>query len=79
MDNSRLCNKVFQWDDRICNNNWSSDVKTIMLSLNLINALENQRQCDMNSIRTSLYDLQASEWPRKCADLPKLQTYILFK
>ena len=50
-----------------------------MLFLNLINAFENQRQCDMNSIRTSLYDLQASEWPRKCADLPKLRTYILFK
>ena len=33
----------------------------------------------MNSIRTSLYDLQASEWPRKCADVPKLRTYILFK
>ena len=79
MDNSRLCKKVFQWDYRICNNNWSSDVKTIMSSLNLINSFENQRQCDMNSIRTSLYDLQVSEWPRKCADLPKLRTYILFK
>ena len=50
-----------------------------MSSLNLINAFENQRQCDMNSIRTSLYDLQANEWPRKCADLPKLRTYVIFK
>ena len=56
--------------------NWSSDIKVLMSSLNLTNFFENQTKCNMDNVRTSLYHLQAGEWPRE--KLPKLRTYILF-
>ena len=41
MDSNRLCKKVFQWNYYICRNNWSSEFKTILSSLNL-SEFENQ-------------------------------------
>ena len=79
MDNRRLCKQVFQWDYNLCKNNWSSDIKVLMSSLNLTNFFENRTKCNMDNVRTSLYHLQAGEWPHKCEKLPKLRTYILFK
>ena len=73
MDNRRLCKQVFQWDYNLCKNNWSSDIKVLMSSLNLTNFFEKQTKCNMDNARTSLYTyhLQAGEWPHKCEKLPK--------
>lgn len=79
MPDDRLCKQVFLWDYNRCNNNWSSDLKSVMNDIGLNHQFSNKLVCDLNTVNDSLVEKYAHEWFDMNENSPKLRTYKTFK
>ena len=79
MDESRITKKIFSWDFSLCNRNWGSEVKNILTSINNEYSFYHQLQCNVDTVRTSLHNLDCEQWTNAVFTSPKLRTYRIFK
>ena len=74
-DSDRLLRRVFETDYCLCNNNWCSEIKTIMSQLELDEYFENKLFVNLESVKhktASLYATNWSNWTFK--DFPDLDS-----
>ena len=69
--------KVFNNDDRKCNNNWSHEVKRVMSVLDLSPIYENRTTIDLTNVRERLGNYYSTVRSKDVQNLPKLRTYRL--
>ena len=79
MDESRICKKFFLWDNNICHNKWSSEVKDIMMKIGLTRNFESISPCNLADVKVSLQNLYARGWSAKTLTVPKLRSYVTYK
>ena len=79
MDHTRLAKKIALWDKSICVKNWSSDMKSILLSINKINEFETLEALNINGARNLLTQKMNEKWKTDILSKPKLRIYVTFK
>ncbi|MCG8049515.1 MAG: reverse transcriptase family protein, partial [Candidatus Thiodiazotropha endolucinida] len=81
MDDSRLTKRIFDIDHAQgqYNNNWSSELRRIFNSIDMIDTYDTKQTVDMCTVKQKLYSYYADSWPDKVRTSPKLRTYITFK
>lgn len=79
IEDTRLTKKIFLYDYNSCKNNWSSEVKSILGSVQMEQIFTNMLVCDMNSLKRNVSDLARTEWLHEIHNKPKLRTYVKFK
>ena len=79
MDENRLTKAIFDWDRNICCKNWSSDVKTLMNSIDFQDNFNEILPVSLNSAWSLLHEKFTINWKEKLQNTPKLRTYKIFK
>ena len=79
MDEHRLTKHIFLWDYRLSNNNWNTDVKSILYDLNLGNYYDSQQIVDNNTLAQRINVFEETSWKEICLSKPTLRTYNSFK
>ena len=86
MENGRLAKLIYNWDVSFSEYNnldtWSSEIKSIFETNNLLHYFQNQNICTISAIsklKESLFLKQTVELKNKCLDKPKLRTFVTFK
>ena len=81
MDVNRLTHKIFLWDWNLSinNNNWCSDIRGIFNKANMLSYFENNQNCDLEQMASTLKELDFNIWQDEITNKPKLRTYIGFK
>ncbi len=79
MGNDRLTKHMFEYDHRLCSNNWCSEIKDIFVKLGMVQIFNQKLTCDLTTITNKLYTLMKREWLEEIQSKPKLRTYMLFK
>ena len=72
MDHTRLTKKIALWDKSICVKNWSSDMKSILLSINKLNEFETLETLNINRARNLLTQKMNEKWKTDILSKPKL-------
>jgi hypothetical protein len=78
-DSDRITKLVFDQDYMLCNNNWCSEIKSIMTSLDLSHAYYSRSIIDLQTAELKLKTLYSRQWIETVQNTPKLRTYKLFK
>jgi len=78
-DNNRLLKKVFSWDKRLCKKNWSSEIKAICNSIDLITNYNECLYINPNLVKDRLCSLFYNQWKSEVLVTPKLRFYDIFK
>ena len=63
----------------MCKKNWSSDIKSILLSINKLNEFETLEALNINVARSLLTQKMNEKWKTDILSKPKLRTYVTFK
>ena len=71
MDHKRLTKKIALWDKSICVKNWSSDMKSILLSINKLNVFETLEALNINGARNLLTQKMNEKWKTDILSKPK--------
>ena len=71
--------EIALWDKSICVKNWSSDMKSILLSINKLNEFETLEALNINGARNLLIRKMNEKWKTDILSKPKLRTYVTFK
>ena len=79
MPNNRMVKKIFIWDKTFCNNNWNSELKSIMEKIGMTEDYNNTRLVDLKIAEKILRLKAANDWKNELPTKPKLRTYITFK
>ena len=79
MNEDRLTKKLFLIDKQIAKNNWSEEVKCILVKAGKVDIFENNTICDLNEISQALRHLNEIEMQEIINTKPKLRTYKLLK
>ncbi len=80
MDCNRLTKKLFLYDYNNCNaNNWCSEVKSLLNSVNMIDVFNDMTVCDADVFCKKEYELMEEKWKFGITLKPKLRTYIKYK
>ena len=79
MQENRLTKKVFRWDRAQNSKAWSSDVKEIFQSIDLLDVYNNLEICSTDCVREKLHKIQCDQWSENMKKFPKLRTYMTFK
>ena len=77
--NDRLLRRIFEADYRICNNNWCSEVRSIMSRLDLDEYFEHKLIVAFDSVKLKTASLYSTNWFNNVTTVPKLRSYITFK
>ena len=77
--NDRLLRRIFEEDYRLCNNNWCSEVRSIMSSLELDEYFENKLIVNFDSVKHKTASFYSTNWSNNVLTVPKLRTYVTFK
>ena len=77
--NDRLLRRIFEEDYRLCNNNWCSEVRLIMSSLELDEYFENKLIVNFDSVKHKTASFYSTNWSNNLLTVPKLRTYVTFK
>jgi hypothetical protein len=72
---SRLTKLIFEWDFSLCKNNWCSEMKEILYSINMNEIFDRQEVINLDSLMNELRQQQHSNWFRDLSYKPKLRTY----
>ena len=78
IDSHRLLRRVFETAYRLCNNNWRSEIKTIMSRLELDEYFENKRFVNLDSFKHKTASLYTTNWSDNATTVPKLRSYVKF-
>ena len=79
MKPDRLTKRIFLWDYKLNNNNWSSHIETILNTSYSIVDFNLKRVCEMDNVRKVFTEQFIIEWKQKMLKTPNLRTYIAFK
>ena len=79
MDHTRLTKKIALWGKSICVENWSSDMKSILLPINKLNEFKTLEALNINGARNLLTQKMNEKWKTDILSKPKLRTYVTFK
>lgn len=79
LEHDRLTKLVFDQDYDLCNDNWCSEIKSIMTSLDLLNEFHSKATVDLKVAESKLKDLYNTQWIDMVERSPKLRTYKTFK
>ena len=79
VDSDRLLRRVFETDCRLRNNNWCSEIKTIMSRLELDEYFENKLFVNLESVKHKTASLYSTNWSNNVTTVPKLRLYVTFK
>ena len=61
------------------NNNWSSELKAILSTVDMHNVYDYKSTCDLQELKRKLVMIDTTKWQEDIRQKPKLRTYILFK
>lgn len=79
MDQNRLTYKVFRYDVEKCDNNWSSDLKSVMTDLGLNDHFVNRTTVNIRTVLSVIRNHYSVKWARDIQNVAKLRTYRLYK
>ena len=79
MKDERINKKVFLWDKLLCDNNWSSSFRNILVDLNLNNHWDNNASISLEVAKSKVIARCERDWKHHCLTKPKLRTYRSFK
>jgi hypothetical protein len=79
LDNSRLTKQAFELDYSICDKNWCSEIKSILLKLNFNTQYENKTIVNYIEAKEKIISYYSSIWYQDVQMVPKLRTYRTFK
>ncbi len=79
MSEERLTKKVFLYDYAICNNNWSSEMKSIFNATGMNNVFNDMSECDLQLYQVHNLKNLETRWKFGLPLKPKLRSYILYK
>ena len=75
---SRLPRRILEWELDF-NNNWASEVKTILCKVDMQFCYNNKVPCDLQLVRENLEAQEVDKWERERFLKPKLRLYNLYK
>lgn len=78
-DNTRVIRKLFDTDYEICTNNWSSEIKDIVLKLNMLEYLNNKHPVSIEMVCQEIVQYYSNIWAEQVKTVPKQRTYVTFK
>ena len=78
-DTNRLTRRVFEYDYRICSNNWCSEAKKIMTTLDLSSNFNYKLPVNIIEVEIKINSHYASIWSEMVKKTDKLRTYNFFK
>ena len=58
IDENRIVSKIFIWDEQLCNNNWSMEVKSICEEIDMIPNFENNCFINLEQAKESLCSIR---------------------
>ena len=76
---NRLTRRLFEYDYRICSNNWCSEVKKIMTTLDLSFNFNYKLPVNIKEAEIKIKSHYVSIWSEMVKKTNKLRTYSLFK
>lgn len=79
MDENRITKRVFIEDYNKCHKNWSHNVKMILSKLDIEHCYINKEICDLENVKTKLFDIMEKDIKEEIEVKPKLRTFKLFK
>jgi hypothetical protein len=79
MDDNRLTKKIFHINYRLFQNNWSSDIKTVMDTLGFRDNFTNKSIVDIQLARNKVNDHFTVMWQSTLQSYPELRTCKQFK
>jgi hypothetical protein len=79
MNNSRLTKIMFLWDHSLCHNNWSSELKLLLYSMEMQHVFDHKETIDIVLLLKKCLEIQEYEWLSALPTKPKLRTYMKFK
>ena len=79
MNQNRLTKQVFLWDYNLENNNWSTEVKNVLNTIDMEYIFENMSTCNIVDLKQKLLEIYKTDWKANLLYKPKLRTYRLFK
>ena len=79
IDIHRLLRRVFETAYRLCNNNWCSEIKTVMSRLELDEYFENKLFVNLDSFKHKTASLYTKNWSNNVTTVPKLRSFVKFK
>jgi hypothetical protein len=79
LEHDRLTRLVFDHDYELCIDNWCSEIKSIMTSLDILNTFHNKSTVDRKTVESKLKNLYNTQWSDMVERSPKLRTYKTFK
>ena len=78
-DDNRLTKQVFIMDYNSIKCNWSSNLKSIMQKLDLMDSYNNRLSVNLPNVTTKIMSYYSNLWKSEMEKVPKLRSYILFK
>ncbi len=80
MNGSRITRKVFEYDLKLCKDNWSSQMQNVFMNVGHIDTFQDKRTVgDIKEFENANRAKWINEWKNALRTKPKLRTYILFK
>ena len=70
---------IFDYDYNLCKNNWCSDLKEIMINIEMLDVFIGKRKCNITHAMEKIDDIIHSSWSEEVFSKPKLRTYIKYK
>lgn len=70
---------MFNYDYELCNDNWCSEIKSVITSLGLLNVFYSKSPVDLKTAESKLKDLYNTQWSDMVERSPKHRTYRTFK
>ena len=78
MPSGRLPRRVFDWEVNF-NNNWATEVQSVLQSIDMANVFANRHICDLTTVRSCLEKNEIDIWNSSRFNKPKLRYYNLYK
>ncbi len=79
LDPQRLHIKVLEWEIHCNGNTWSSNLKSILSSMDLSKAFNTRNIVCTRAAWSSLHEIYCNQCQQDVLDKPKLRTYVNFK
>ena len=73
-EENRLIKTVFNIDNNGCENNWCSELKSILCRIGLTDYYNNKLVTNMNLAELKMKQFYGSEWSTRVQQSPKLRT-----
>ncbi len=79
LDNSRLPRKLLEWDINGKENTWSSDIKSLLSSIDQARDFQTRNMVCTKAAWACLYETYCNQLKIESLNKPKLCTYVKFK